>query len=82
MLCFEVVGVCRKKKQHPQRGGCCERVVLWICFVKLVFSSLIKAGIDGVEILAVKLILRDADRIGETIRVKYFNQIVFPIICV
>ena len=31
----------------------------------------IERRIDGVKILAVQMLLRDADRIGETVRVKY-----------
>ena len=35
-------------------------------------SAFIKRGIDGVKFLAVKMLLRDAESIGKTIRVKHY----------
>ena len=40
---------------------------------RLFFHSLVKTGIEGIEILAVQMILRNAEGIEETVRVKYFD---------
>ena len=38
------------------------------------FSSLVKRGIDGVKILTFQMLLRDAEGVGETVRVKHLTS--------
>ena len=47
----------------------------WFVLLLAVFHlpiPLVKAGIDGVEILTVKMILRDAEGVGEAVNMKYY----------
>ena len=56
----------------PKRTCLADFLIFFSAFLVAFAESLVKRGIDGVEILAVQLILRDAEGIAETINMKYF----------
>ena len=46
-----------------------------LLFLFVLFSALlIKRGVDRVEVFAIKVLLRNAERIGNTINIKYYNS--------